>query len=84
MKEQLQKGNTVYYIRRLPKENDIIKCNILQLKIRGVYDTYAVGIESREEYCVLFHLNQIDELVFKEYGLALNQALYLESSLNND
>lgn len=57
----LKLKDKVYYAQALHR---VGVYNVLELTIRGLYDTYFVGIEKRDKQAYLFNYSELDKSVF--------------------
>lgn len=73
---KIKKGDTVYYARIMPR---LGVYDVYDLKIRGVYDTYFVGIDKRDKACYLFSYKSIGKHVFLNRYNALQKTLKEEN-----
>ena len=71
----IKKKDVVYYARIIPA------CGIYdlyELKVRGVYDDYFVGIDKRDKQAFLFDFSDIGKNVFQDRKTALEKVLEAE------
>lgn len=71
------KGENVYYARIMPNVNTF---DVLELKIRGVYDTYFVGCEKHSKQAFLFDNTQLGINVFTDRQECLRVVLEAEDN----
>lgn len=64
----MKKGDIYYYTRIIPSAGIY---DLLEIKIRSVYDTYFVGIERRDKQAFLFNYSDIDKILFVDRKIAL-------------
>lgn len=64
----MKKGNIYYYARIIPNAGIY---DLLEIKIRSVYETYFVGIERRNKQAFLFNYSDIDKILFVDRKIAL-------------
>lgn len=64
----MKKGDIYYYTRIIPTVGIY---DLLEVKIRSVYDTYFVGIEKRYKQAFLFNYSDIDKTLFEDRKIAL-------------
>lgn len=64
----MKKGNIYYYARIIPTVGIY---DLLEVKIRSVYDTYFVGIEKRDKQAFLFNYSDINKTLFEDRKIAL-------------
>lgn len=64
----MKKGDIYYYARIIPSAGIY---DLLEIKIRSVYDTYFVGIERRDKQAFLFNYSDIDKILFEDRKIAL-------------
>lgn len=68
---KVRKNDVFYYTRIIPN------CGIydvLEIKIRSVYEDYFVGIEKRDKHVFLFYYSNIDKILFRDRKIAVNKA----------
>lgn len=65
----MKKGDIYYYTRIIPNAGIY---DLLEVKIRSVYDTYFVRIEKFEKQAFLFNYSDIDKIIFKDRNNALS------------
>lgn len=64
----MKKGDIYYYARIIPNAGIY---DLLEVKIRSVYETYFVGIERRNKQAFLFNYSDIDKILFVNRKIAL-------------
>ncbi len=67
---KVRKNDVFYYTRIIPN------CGIydvLEIKIRSVYEDYFVGIEKRDKHVFLFYYSNIDKILFRDRKIAVNK-----------
>lgn len=67
---KVRKNDVFYYTRIIPN------CGIydvLEIKIRSVYEDYFVGIEKRDKHVFLFYYSNIDKILFRDRKIAINK-----------
>lgn len=64
----MKKGEIYYYARIIPNSGIY---DLLEVKIRSVYETYFVGIERRNKQAFLFNYSDIDKILFVNRKIAL-------------
>lgn len=64
----MKKGDIYYYTRIIPNAGIY---DLLEVKIRSVYETYFVGIERRNKQAFLFNYSDIDKILFVNRKIAL-------------
>lgn len=75
-----KKGDIFYYTRIMPT---IGIYDLLEVKVRGIYDTYFVATEKREKQAFLFSYSEIDKTVFKNRDIALEVINKAEKNKKN-
>lgn len=68
---KVRKNDVFYYTRIIPN------CEIydvLEIKIRSVYDDYFVGVEKIDQHVFLFYYSNIDKILFRDRKIAVNKA----------
>ena len=68
---KVRKNDVFYYTGIIPN------CGIydvLEIKIRSVYEDYFVGIEKRDKHVFLFYYTNIDKILFRDRKIAVNKA----------
>lgn len=68
---KVRKNDVFYYTRIIPN------CEIydvLEIKIRSVYDDYFVGVEKIDKHVFLFYYSNIDKILFRDRKIAVNKA----------
>lgn len=68
-KEDIQKGNIVYYTRILPRVGIYDLC---ELKIRTVEETYFCGSDKHDKHAYLFGYNSLNKTIFTDRKEALS------------
>lgn len=76
-KEDIQKGNIVYYTRILPGVGIYDLC---ELKIRTVEETYFCGSDKHDKHAYLFGYNSLNKTIFTDRKGAL---LVIHNAENN-
>ena len=64
----MKKGDIYYYARIIPNAGIY---DLLEVKIRSVYETYFVGLEKFGKQAFLFNYSDIDKILFKNRKIAL-------------
>ena len=67
---KVRKNDVFYYTRIIPN------CGIydvLEIKIRSVYEDYFVGMEKRDKHVFLFYYSNIDKILFRDRKIAINK-----------
>ncbi len=62
-------NDKLYYAQKL---QSVGVYNVLEITVRGVYDTYFVGIEKRDKKAYLFHSTELGNTVFADRKEALS------------
>lgn len=75
---ELEKGDTVYFARILPR---IKIYEVLNLNIVTIIDTYCTGVNPKNNQTYVFPKKYAEEVLFKNRRLALE---YLDSKLNEN
>ena len=65
----MKKGDIYYYARIIPNAGIY---DLLEVKIRSVYETYFVGLEKFGKQAFLFNYSDIDKILFKNRKTALD------------
>lgn len=77
MENKLTKGQKLYYARIFDKVGIF---EVIDMHIRGVYDTYFVCVENRTKHAYLFPNDVINKTVFFNRDEALDLVLEAESN----
>lgn len=76
----MKKGDIYYYTRIIP---NVGIYDLLEIKIRSIYDTYFVGIEKRDKQAFLFNYSDINKTLFKDRKIALKVIKEAEKNKKN-
>lgn len=76
----MKKGDIYYYTRIIP---NVGIYDLLEIKIRSIYDTYFVGIERRNKQAFLFNYSDIDKILFVDRKIALKVVKEAEKNKKN-
>lgn len=74
---EVKKKDKFYYAQIIP---EVGIYNVLEIIVRGVYDTYFVGIEKRDKRAYLFNKEAIGKIIFKNRDDALTLVLAKEKN----
>lgn len=75
----MKKGDIYYYARIIPNAGIY---DLLEVKIRSVYETYFVGLEKFTKQAFLFNYSDIDKIIFHDRNKALK--IVKEAEKNKD
>lgn len=76
-KDDIKKGDVVYYARIMPTVGIYEVCKLL---VRSLYDTYFVGVDKRDKHAYLFSYNRINDIVFFDRKVCLQKVLKAEEN----
>lgn len=76
----MKRFDILYYARIIPNAGIY---DVLEIKIRSIYDTYFVGIEKFEKQAFLFNYSDIDKTIFKDRTKALDLVKEAEKNKKN-
>lgn len=68
-------ADTYYYARIFSK---LQIYDVLEIKVRAIYDDYFVGLDTRDKIAYLFNFSDIDKTVFEDRDKALQKVLLCE------
>lgn len=69
---EVKKGDILYWAR-IVKSTSV--CEVVELKIRSVYDSWFVGCEDKTRQSFIFKYDDLEKVIFKNRGDALQKVL---------
>lgn len=76
----MKKGDIYYYAHIIPTVGIY---DLLEVKIRSVYDTYFVGLEKFSKQVFLFNYSDINKTLFEDRKIALKVVKEAEKNKKN-